>query len=81
MVSQREDEMISTARCLEGHALVDIKAIGTGLMRLPGIAIEAGVEVDVPFDKSRNNQRVAEIDSGRADRDLVTTVKHIWVGQ
>jgi hypothetical protein len=48
--------------CLEGNALVHVEAVGAWLVRLPGIAIEAGVEMDVALDEARHDQRATEID-------------------
>ena len=56
---------------LEGDPFVDVEAIGIGLVGLPGVAIEAGVEMDMPFDKSGNDQRAAEIVFGDTGGDVV----------
>ena len=47
---------------LEGHAFVHVESVGAWLVRTPGVAIEAGVEMDVAFDEAGNDEGVAEID-------------------
>jgi hypothetical protein len=56
-------------RCSDRHiltlildSLADIEASPTRFVRLPGISIEAGVEVNVAFDESWNDKFSAEID-------------------
>jgi len=54
---------------LEGDPFVNVEAVGIGLVGFPGVAVEAGVEVNMPFDKSGNDQRAAEIVRGCAGSD------------
>ena len=44
------------------HAFMHVEPVGAWLVRAPGIAIEAGVEMDVAFDEAGNDEGVAEVD-------------------
>ena len=48
---------------LEGDALMHVEAVGAGFVGDPPVAVEAGVEVDMPFHEARHEQRAGDVDA------------------
>ena len=55
---------------LELDALAHVEAVGARTVRLPVVADEARVEMDVPLDETRNDQRARQVDFLRGGRRL-----------
>ncbi len=51
---------------LVADALVHVEAGDTGFVRAPGVAVKAGVEVDVTLDKARNDELSAQVHAVRS---------------
>jgi len=57
---------------LDRDTLAHVKTVGAGTVGPPGVAVKAGVEVNMPLDQTWQHQPAAEADHGRGvGRDRV----------
>ena len=47
---------------LKGHPFVHIKAVGAGDVRFPRVAIETGIEMNMPFNKTGHQKVATQVD-------------------